>query len=213
MRYQLVSWRNGKIVKKLHAYLTVALIQRQNSRVRDVLSGKTLYRDSKTLTIQCIFALFVILDDISRMSVADGCRFLYIIYNLVIRRLSASIFGAFQHLYSRIFHTPPSFHLSIFLSFSLFLFHVRYVRNLVVANSCMNVNAGRGRLYELFQFTSVNGESFHSFFLSSFSCLPFSFFSPHRIRSHEPYRGNSTFVFVFRRRRWLDWQEQEESPG
>lgn len=197
MRCQLVSWKNGKIVKKFHD-----------------ISQSRWYRDKIVECEMCLVEKhYTGTAKHWRYNVYSRSSLYWTISRACLSRISAVFFisstiwsfgASFQHLYSRIFHTPPSFHLSIFLSFSLFLFHVRYVRNLVVANSCMNVNAGRGRLYELFQFTSVNGESFHSFFLSSFSCLPFSFFSPHRIRSHEPYHGNSTFVFVFRRRRWLD---------
>lgn len=120
----------------------------------------------------------------------------------------------------RVSRVPPSFH----LSFSVSLIHIRYVRNLAVANSCTNVNAGSGRLYELFQFTSTNCGSFlrFLFFLPppsfSFSC-PFlvlssfllSFSSSRlRVRGHEPYRGNSTFVFVFRRRRWQNRKNRQD---
>lgn len=59
----------------------------------------------------------------------------------------------------RVSRVPPSSH----LSFSVSLIHIRYVRNLAVANSCTNVNAGSGRLYELFQFTSTNCGSFLRF--------------------------------------------------
>lgn len=59
------------------------------------------------------------------------------------------------------------------------LSNVRYVRNLAVTNSRTNVNAGVGRLYELFQFTSNCGSflRFLFFFSPSFSC-PFLMFLP-----------------------------------
>lgn len=124
---------------------------------------------------------------------------------------------------SRVFHASPSFHLCFFLSFSLFLFHVRYVRNLAVANSCTNVNAGQDGFTNCFSLPPPTANPFYAFFsllflVPSFLSFSFSFSSPHlRIRSHEPYRGNSTFVFVFRRHRWLDWQSrknrQDEGNG
>lgn len=56
------------------------------------------------------------------------------------------------------------------------------------------------------------------FLLPSFSCpflVPSSFllsfsFSRLRVRGHEPYRGNSTFVFVFRRRRWQNRKNRQD---
>lgn len=73
-----------------------------------------------------------------------------------------------------------------------------------------------GRLYELFQFTSTNCRSFLHFpFFFSLSLflmppfLPLSF-SRLRVRGHEPYRGNSTFVFVFRRRRWQSRKNRQD---
>lgn len=80
-----------------------------------------------------------------------------------------------------------------------------------------------GRLYELFQFTSTNCRSFLRFLLFSLSLSLFlplasvssSFFHPFpssrlRVRGHKPYRGNSTFVFVFRRRRWQSRKNRQD---
>lgn len=105
---------------------------------------------------------------ISRACLSDECRFLYIIYNLVIRRsLRASMFSRF----SCTTVIPSLFH-----PFSLFLFHVRYVRNLAVANSCTNVNAGWDGFTNCFSLPPPTANPFYSSFLSSLS-RTFSFLS------------------------------------
>lgn len=122
----------------------------------NVLGGKILHRDSKTWTIQHIFALFAILDAISR-----ACLFGWVPFSLYHLQFGHSA------LSSRVFHAPPSISLSSFLSHSLPL--------RPESCSCEFLHECKRRprrLYELFQFTSANGKSFlFFFFVSSFSYL------------------------------------------
>lgn len=210
MRYQLISHKNGKTDKKLQAYLTVALVQRQSSWMRDVLGGKYYIKQQN-------------IDDTAYIRV-----FRYIGRYLAHRYSRTVGWGPFS-LYHLQFDHPvlsSSVHVlaffmhrrrSISLSFSLFPCPLQ---NLAVANSCTNVNVGRDGFTNCFSLPPPTANPFYTFFFSPLSraFISFSFSSPHlRIRSHEPYRGNSTFVFVFRRHRWLDWQSrknrQDEGNG
>lgn len=154
-----VNWfftKTGKLIKN-STHISQLLVQRQSGRMWNVLGGKILHRDSKTWTIQHIFVLFAILDAISRACLSDECRFLYIIYSLVIRR---SLLAFFMH------HS---------ISLSSFLSHSLPCPLRPESCSCEFLHECKRRprrLYELFQFTSANGESFlFFFFVSSFSYL------------------------------------------
>lgn len=145
---------------------------------------------------------------VSRVCTSDERRFLYIICNSAV---PSGVFLRVLACFSRTTTIPSC-------SFSVSLIHVRYARNLAVANSCTNVNAGRDGFTNCFSLPPPTADPFYvSSFFSLFlflvpPLLPLSFALSlsSRIRGHEPYRGNSTFVFVFRHRRWQSRKNRQD---
>lgn len=103
-----------------------------------------------------VFMLFVILDDISRVPV----NVIFFISFAIQRFFQASADPCIFWILS-----------SHFL-FSISFIHVRYVRNLAVANSCTNVNAGRDGFTNCFSLLPPTVDPFYvSFFFSLFISL------------------------------------------
>lgn len=195
------SWQ--KTPRISHSWYRV-LIQRQSGRMWNVFGGKILHRDSKNMNDTAYIRAFRYIGQY----LVHVCRMSAVFF------ISFTIwsFGAlFKRLYSRVFHAPLSFSLSSFLSLSLPCPLRPESCSCEFLHECKR---RPGRLYELFQFTSANGESFLLFwspFSPSFLSLSSSFSLLHlRICSHEPYRGNSTFVFVFRRRHWQSRKDRQD---
>lgn len=162
MRCQLIFHKNGKADKKLHAYLTVAGTETKWSNVKcawwkNIAPGQQNMNDTAYIR-----ALRYIGRYISRMSARMSAVFF----------ISFTVWS-FGALFSRFSRTTVPF---LFLPFSLILF--RYVRNLAVANSCTNVNAGRDGFTNCFSLPPPTANPFYSSFLSPLSrtFIPFSFF-------------------------------------
>lgn len=151
---------------------------------------------------------------VSRVCTSDERRFLYIIYNSVV---PSGVFLRVLACFSRT--TIPLLSLSLSLS-TVSLIHVRYVRNLAVANSCTNVNAGRDGFTNCFSLPPPTADPFYvsSFFSLSlfFSFLPLSFALSLPLVSVYTYtwpRAVSRKFHICFRFPAPSLAEQEESPG
>lgn len=161
MRCQLFSHRNEKADKKPYAYFTVALVQRQSGRMRDVRAWwKNIAPGEQNIDeIHAVRYIRRYLAHVCRMSAVFFISFTIWSFDVSLR---ASVFSRFSYT-----AVIPSLFLLSFLSFSF--------SSMLRPESCsceflQECKRRPGRLYELFQFTSANGESFLlSFFASPLS--------------------------------------------